>query len=104
MIPIFKLIGIIVKTFSKPISAVLKTATRNPTGKVRYFFIAGGKKVFYFEGAVSRVFANKSLKDFTPKYPKDEKCIDIFNDFLVEIVIIYGFIGGYAISEAMDKA
>lgn len=50
-----------------------------------------------------RRLKNKSLENYTPKSISEDKKIDIFAEFLVEVVAIYGFIGGYAIYEFVLK-
>ncbi|KRX03190.1 hypothetical protein PPERSA_07018 [Pseudocohnilembus persalinus] len=70
---------------------------------MRHYFIIGGQKVFYYEKCINRLFNSKSIKGYQPKYPEEEKCIDIFNDFLIEVVLLYGFLGGYAVHEVLQK-
>ncbi|KRX03194.1 hypothetical protein PPERSA_07022 [Pseudocohnilembus persalinus] len=98
---IFKALG---KTFIKPFAKQLtKLGGKNEQGYLRKYMIKGGNNIYYINNIIYRVFQNKKIRGYKPQPLPEDRAVEMFNYFIVEVFFLYGFLGGFAVYEAIQK-
>jgi hypothetical protein len=104
MIPLFKIIAIVGKTFAKPFISQAKYMVKN--GRfvpITRRFVWMGHKVHYFELVINKKFFGMKVNEERLKKLTDEEAIEYATSFILEIVVLYGVILGIAYVE-LNKA
>lgn len=103
MIPILKALSLIGKVFSQPIVILFKIGIKKVGGKPRETLVKWGNVVTNWEAWVNRRFLGYEgeMKEIMLT---EDKALESFANFFIEIVVIYGVLGYYTISSGIQKA
>lgn len=88
MIPFFKILSLIIRTFTKPVASYFKASLKisgHERQRAQYILIFLGQKYHRFNIRLTRSLSNQGLKEYI-KPLSDEKALDSGADFIGEFI------------------
>lgn len=105
VIPLFKVVAVVGKTFAKPFVAMAKQSVKkNNNSFMTRNFIWMGHKAHYFEMIINKKFFGMKIDADRMKKLSDEDAMEYATSFFLEVVFLYGLILGIAILEIKKAA
>ncbi|KAL4448741.1 hypothetical protein ABPG74_012830 [Tetrahymena malaccensis] len=102
MLPLLKALSLIGKVFSRPIVVVFKVGIQKIGGTPRETLVRWGNIIYNWEAWINRRFLGYEGK-VKEVLLSDEKALENFANFFIEVVIVYGVIGYVTISQGIQK-
>ncbi|KAL4498376.1 hypothetical protein ABPG72_013182 [Tetrahymena utriculariae] len=102
MIPLLKALSLVGKVFSRPIVVLFKVGIQKVGGTPRETLVRWGNIIYNWKAWINRRFLGYEGK-VKEVLLSDEKALENFANFLIEVVIFYGVIGYITISQGFQK-
>ncbi|EAS02797.1 optic atrophy 3 protein (macronuclear) [Tetrahymena thermophila SB210] len=102
MLPLLKALSLVGKVFSRPIVVIFKVGIQKIGGTPRETLVRWGNIIYNWEAWINRRFLGYEGK-VKEVLLSDEKALENFANFFIEVVIVYGVIGYITISQGIQK-